>query len=294
MKNAITIDLEEWFHVCGVERKIPRADWRRLEHRARSATEKMLGLLGDTKGTFFVLGYVADRDPGLIRMIADAGHEIGSHGWGHGRVTRMRPEEFRADLRRSVDSIGNACGIRPLGYRAPGWTIRRGNLWALDVLREEGFQYDSSFLPWFPGLRPGPHRVRGLWEFPVSTRSLLGFRVPFLNGTAVRLLPGTTLTGEVRRLNATGTPAILAIHPWELDPENPWISGWLHSRNLRATAPRVRRLIAEAEFGPICGLLDPLLHPPLEAFEADLPDDDDSGRVGDDAPSDVLADARVR
>ncbi len=289
MKNALTIDLEEWFHICGLERRIPRSEWPLQEHRARRATLRLLDLLGETKGTFFVLGYVADRDPELVRIIARAGHEIGSHGWGHGEVTRMTPEEFRSDLRRSVDSIGSACGIRPLGYRAPGWTIRRENLWALDVLREEGFQYDSSFLPWYPGLRPEPHPVRGLWEFPLSTRSLFGIRVPVLNGTAVRLLPGATLSAEVRRLNSMDLPAILAIHPWEVDPgfpriHSPLVSGWLHSCNVRLTAPRLRRLTLEAEYVPVRELLHPLLETPVGSPGGIVADKDDiSGRVGDDS-----------
>ncbi len=272
MKNGLTIDLEEWFHVCGVERTIPRDAWPALEHRAHGATEKLLEILGETKGTFFVLGYVADRDPALIRMVAEAGHEIASHGWGHGEVTRMTPEAFRADLLRSIDSISAACGVRPRGYRAPGWTIRQENLWALDILREEGFAYDSSFLPWNRGLRPEPHEIRGLWEFPVSTRPFLGRSIPVLNGTAVRLLPGKVLIREVRRLNEAGLPAILAIHPWEVDPgfpsiRTPLIQGWLHSKNIRLTAPRIGSLIQQASFAPLRDLPGPVFETPVVSVE---------------------------
>lgn len=226
MRNVLTVDLEEWFHVRGM----PAADYPR---RARESTLRLLDLLGDVKATFFVLGSVARRDPALIREIAAAGHEIASHGFGHQRVDALTPEEFRADLRQSIDAIG----LPPAGYRAPEWSRAP---WMLRILEEEGFQYDSSAL----SLRPRLQRIGTLWEVPVS---------PFLNGTALRLRTAEALSKTIARLVA---PAVVALHPCDLDPDFPWISrpflrGALRCVGRRAAAARLRRLLRDHEFGPI-------------------------------------------
>lgn len=226
MNHALTVDLEEWFHVRGM----PPADYPR---RARPATLRLLDLLGDVKATFFVLGCVARRDPALIREVVAAGHEIASHGFGHERVDTLTPEEFRADLRRSIDAIG----LPPAGYRAPEWSRAP---WMLRILEEEGFAYDSSVL----SLRPRPYRKGRLWEMPVS---------PLLNGTAIRLRTAEALSRTIARVDA---PAVVALHPCDLDPDFPWIGrpffrGALRCVGRRAAAARIKRLLRDHAFGPI-------------------------------------------
>lgn len=184
--NPITVDVEEWFHVCGA---VPRSRWRDYPHRARPFVTRILEILGSARATFFVLGYVAEREPSLVREIASAGHEIGSHGWGHDRVDRLTPREFRADVRRSLDAIGLRCA----GYRGPEWSMTP---WAREILAEEGFEYSSSRL--HPFARPS--RVGPLWEHPVR-----------INGTMLRLLPERLLGG------------VIALHPYDLDPGFPRI-----------------------------------------------------------------------
>jgi len=225
----LTVDVEEWFHLCRAERHLSPSRWPELPHRARESVQRLLEILADRSATFFVLGYVARRDPRLIREIAAAGHEIASHGFGHRTLDRLSPAEFRRDLRESIAAIGDACGVRPRGFRAPEWSARA---WMYGILAEEGFEFDSSRL----SLRPRPHRRGGVWEFPVS---------PFLNGTSIRLLPARVLDAVAKTLR---TPAVVAVHPWDLDPgfprlRFPLVRGALHYVNRHRTEGRLKALL---------------------------------------------------
>jgi len=282
VRNALSIDVEEHFQAHAFETAIARADWERQESRVVGNTRRILTLLAETgtRATFFVLGWVADRHPELVREIAAAGHEIGSHGYAHELVYRQTPGEFGADLERSLEAIGRALpgdGDRRLGYRAPAFSVTDDSRWALDVLRAHGIRYDSSVVPAVAkgggvngALRGGKRRgvtdasrfaarlAEGLWEFPVSTVHLAGRNWPVAGGGYFRLLPLWMTRGAIRRINAEGQPAIVYLHPWEFDPEQPAVPNapalarWRHGINLDRTEARLRRLLATHAFGPLC------------------------------------------
>ena len=201
MRNALTIDVEEYFQAHAYAKVIDRADWERIPGRVVANVRRLLALLAEhgTRATFFVLGWVADRHPELVREIAAAGHEVGSHGYAHQLVDRQGPEEFAADLARSLAAIGRALG-QPgalLGYRAPGFSLTARTLWALDILRAQGIRYDSSLQPMLTRRGNGAYGASrfatrldaGLWEFPVSTVRLAGWNCPVAGGAYFRLLP---------------------------------------------------------------------------------------------------------
>src|SRR5690606_33124136 len=218
------------------------------------------------RGTFFVLGWIAQRYPGLVRRIADAGHEVASHGWDHRRVTHQSPAEFRESVRRSKLWLEDITGRPVLGFRAPSFSIVPGREWALDVLVEEGYGYDSSL---FPVRRPGygyaaarrdPHwldRPAGrIAEVPPATLRRLGVNLPAAGGAYLRLLPLGLIRAALRDAERRGEPATFYIHPWELDPGQPrvpvpWLTRARHYGGLGRTEERVRRLLAEFSFRPI-------------------------------------------
>jgi len=276
MRNAITIDVEEYFQAHAYEKVVARAEWDRLPSRVVENTRRVLAVLAAhrTHATFFVLGWVADRHPELVAEIAAAGHELGSHGYAHQLVYRQTRTEFADDIARSLAAIRRALGggNGVLGYRAPGFSLTDGSLWALDVLREQGLRYDSSLQPVAPdagALRGGKQTgVRGagrfaarleagLWEFPVSTVRLAGRTWPVAGGGWFRLLPLAVTRRAIARINHEGHPAIVYLHPWEFDPEEPHVPGapalsrFRHRLNLDKTETRLRRLLAEGEFGPL-------------------------------------------
>ena len=193
IENILTVDVEDWFHICGVEKQIPESGWTRLESRVTKNTIKILETLRQKRAqaTFFVLGFVAERYPDLIREIQKAGHEIATHGYSHRRVYTMSPDSFGRDLKRAVSTISMITGTPVKGYRAPEWSIRDDSLWALDILRQEGFEYDSSMVPLpiigNPDYPNAPYRRKlsqgHLWEFPP-----LVARTPLVNG-ACALFP---------------------------------------------------------------------------------------------------------
>jgi polysaccharide deacetylase family protein (PEP-CTERM system associated) len=268
MQNVLTIDLEEYFQVHAFENVIPRRDWERYPSRVAVGTRRLLRLLEEhgVRATFFVLGWVADRQPELLREIVAGGHEIATHGYWHQLIYRQTPSEFAADLRQALEAIRSSVGDdRPLGYRAPGFSITNASLWALDVLRDHGFRYDSSIFPLVAhdryGLRGAPrfaHRVEnGLWEFPLSTWRLGGQNWPVAGGGYFRLYPLWVTRHAIRRLNATSQPAIAYLHPWEFDPEQPVVanapplSRFRHYVNLGKTEARLRALLGEFDFAPM-------------------------------------------
>jgi polysaccharide deacetylase family protein (PEP-CTERM system associated) len=271
--NAMTVDVEDYFHVSAFQDNVARSDWERMESRVVRNTEQLLEIFDShrVRATFFVLGWVADRYPALVKRIAAAGHEVASHGHGHRLIYEQTPEQFRDDLRRSRDSIAAAAGISVQGYRAPSFSITPRSLWALDIIREEGFIYDASVFPIRHdryGLPSSPRhfyameRSAGtLWECPGSTVRLAGVNLPVGGGGYFRLLPYWWTKWGISRVNgAEGRAAVFYLHPWEIDPDQPRLQGsalsrYRHYTNLDRTESRLRRLLSEFQFAPLGELL---------------------------------------
>jgi polysaccharide deacetylase family protein (PEP-CTERM system associated) len=272
---VLTVDVEDYFHVSGFASCIRPDQWDGYPLRVEASTDRLLSLFDrcNVRGTFFVLGWLADRTPQLIHRIAKAGHEIASHGYWHQLVYDQTPEQFREDLRRSRQAIGEACGVSVMAYRAPSFSITARSLWALDVLLEEGFQVDSSVFPvrhdryGIPGARPDLHlletQVGPIIEFPPSFGTVAGRRIP-IGGGYFRMFPLAVSRRAIAAVNRQGRPAMFYIHPWEVDPDQPRIGGvplrnrFRHYVNLRRTARRLERLVEHARcmtLGEACGSL---------------------------------------
>ncbi|MCA9751459.1 MAG: DUF3473 domain-containing protein [Gemmatimonadetes bacterium] len=272
MRNALTVDVEDWFQVSNFDSIVDRADWDRLESRVEANTTRLLELFArhDARGTFFVLGWVAERFPHLVREIRDAGHEIASHGYGHELVYRLGRERFAEDLERSVQVLESACGVRPRGYRAPSFSVDQRTPWAFEVLRERGFTFDSSLFPvrhpryGVPDFSRVPRRVDTrhgtIDEFPLTTLRVFGRNVGAAGGGYLRLLPLGVLETAFRRMNAAGQPAVLYLHPWEIDPGQPrlrvrGLGRITHYTNLAGTAGRLERVLSEFPFDTMTAAL---------------------------------------
>jgi len=269
VRNALTIDVEEYFQAHAFARVIDRAEWERIPGRVVANVRRLVALLAEhgTRATFFVLGWVADRHPELVREIAAAGHEVGSHGYAHQLLDRQSPQEFADDLARSLAAIRRALGEpgAPLGYRAPGFSLTPRTLWALDILRAQGIRYDSSLQPVVTRGANGAYGASrfatrldvGLWELPVSTVRLARWNCPVAGGAYFRLLPLWVTRRAIDRINAEGRPAVVYLHPWELDPEEPDVPGAprlaraRHRLNLGRTEARLRHLLGARAFGPL-------------------------------------------
>jgi polysaccharide deacetylase family protein (PEP-CTERM system associated) len=273
MLNALTVDVEDYFQVSAFDGVVPRSHWDRFERRVVANTHRLLDLF-DAAGvhaTFFVLGWVSEREPALVRAIADGGHEIGSHGYGHRLLYEQNARIFAEDLRRAKRSIEDASGRAVLGYRAPSFSITRGSQWALDVLAEQGYAYDASVFPihhdryGLPGAARHPyveHRAgRRLVEAPGTTVQVGGMVLPAAGGGYFRLYPYALTRWAIRRVNVRDRqPAIVYIHPWEVDPDQPRVRVGLATRlrhyvNLRRTEPRLRRLVRDFRFAPLADVL---------------------------------------
>lgn len=274
--NAMTVDVEDYFHVSAFDGVVPRSRWASLECRVEGNTDRLLRIFDDTKikATFFVLGWVAERYPALIRRIAGEGHEVASHGYAHRLVYDLTPEMFRDDVRRSKCLLEQATGVPVEGYRAPSYSITPRSLWAIDVLIEEGFRYDASIFPIHHdryGIPLSPRHPYWLnrdggaiVEAPASTVrwGLLNF--PVAGGGYFRILPYAWTRWGIARINgAESRPAIFYLHPWEIDPGQPRLStGRLsrlrHYHNLDQTEARLRRLLSDFHFGPMREVLAPL------------------------------------
>lgn len=231
MKNLLSVDLEDWFHFLGDPAAPQAGSWAELHGRVERNTRVLLEAMAPHKATFFCLGWVAQRHPGLIREIAAAGHEIGSHGYGHDLVFQLGPKRFAEDLARTKAMLEDIAGCPVTAFRAPGFSIRPQDTWALDVIRETGHLVDSSIFPGFrtkggvPGASPYPHArstVFGdLLEIPVSTKAMFGLRTAFCGGGFFRFCPYGPMRREILRLNQAGHPAVLYIHPRDIDPGQP-------------------------------------------------------------------------
>ena len=269
MLNAISIDLEDWFCVHNLSGAIKREDWGTCELRVRDSTRRLIELFErhNTRATFFVLGWVAERIPELIKELDDRGHEIAAHGYNHLLLTEISPEEFDRDLRRALEAI-TACGIksRPLGFRAPSFTMVKATKdWALPILEKHGFKYDSSVFP--VGFHPdygmveaplSPYKITAaLHEFPMSCLEVFGKRFPFSGGGYFRLFPYAYTKFCMQKVNAQGRPAVFYLHPWELDPGQPKVKNlslsqrFRHYRNIDQTEKRLAKLLADFKFTTI-------------------------------------------
>jgi len=264
--NALTVDVEDYYQVTGFENCVYRAEWDQLESRVVDSTQVILELLASrgVHGTFFILGWVAERYPALVRAIRAAGHEIGCHGFWHRVVYQQAPEEFRHDLRRARDVLQDVIGLPVTAFRAPCFSITRRSLWALDILIEEGFTCDSSVFPTvhdrygLPDAPLQPHRIRrpagSLWEFPLPVYRRLGHPWPIGGGGYLRLYPYALTRYGLRSINTQGRPFAVYVHPWELDPDQPQFSpgpvqAFRHYVNLGRTKSRLEKLLQDFRFG---------------------------------------------
>ena len=267
--NAFSVDVEDYFQVAALASAIPRESWPDRESRVERNTDRILALLEERgiHGTFFVLGWIAERHPMLVRRIAVAGHEIASHGYSHQLIYTQSPAEFRAETVRSKHLLEDLCGTAVIGYRAASFSITRRSLWALDILVELGFRYDSSIFPirhdryGIPGAseEPGPLTTpsgASLIEFPMCAARWCGLRVPVSGGGYFRLLPLAVTRWGLRQINAKGRPFTFYLHPWEIDPDQPRVevsrlSRFRHYTNLHCCEDRLRRLLGEFSFAPM-------------------------------------------
>lgn len=264
--NAMTVDVEDWFQVQAFSHCIDRRDWDRLERRVGANVERILALFqkAGVRGTFFTLGWVAERHPLLIRRIVDAGHELGSHGWDHTRADLQSPAAFRADVRRTRLLLEDTGGCPVRGYRAATFSIGARNLWAFDVLEEEGYVYSSSINPiahdlyGMPEAPRTPFRPRdgALWEIPMTTIRAFGRNWPCSGGGYFRLLPSTLYHRGLAHLNQRERMrGIFYFHPWEVDPGQPRVAGcgWKsrirHYTNLARMEPDLHRLLRSFAWG---------------------------------------------
>ncbi len=265
VRHFFTVDVEEYFQVNAFDGLISRESWGSFPSRVGENVDRLLDLLAarGVTGTFFTLGWVAKRHPGVVRRIAAAGHEVASHGWWHRKVTALTASEFREDVRLAKEVLEDITGQQVLGYRAPSFSIVPGREWALDVLIEEDYVYDSSMFPvrrsdyGYPDCPPIAHvmeRPSGrICEFPLATTVWNGVRIPAAGGGYLRHFPYNIIQRAFREHTRDGIPAVFYIHPWEFDPEQPRLPVSLmtrvrHYRGLRATAPRVARLLSEFSF----------------------------------------------
>ncbi|HUY91128.1 MAG TPA: XrtA system polysaccharide deacetylase [Pirellulales bacterium] len=265
--NALTVDVEDYYHVSAFERHITRERWHDFDSRVEASTRRLLDILAeaDTRATFFVLGWVARRHPELVREIHDAGHELGSHSFWHRLVFELSPEEFRNDLRDSRAVLEDAAGQPITAYRAPSFSITRRSQWALEILAEEGFNVDSSIFPirhdryGIPDANPHLHEISTpagpLQEFPPSVVRFARMNFPVSGGGYFRLYPLSWTVRGLSRVNGKGRPFMFYIHPWELDPDQPRLAAGSrlsrarHRVNLASTAEKLRRLLGRFRFG---------------------------------------------
>ena len=266
MRNALSVDVEDWFQVGAFETVISRDDWETLPRRVEANTVRALDLFDEAgvKATFFILGWIAARHPALVRRIAEAGHEVASHGWDHRRVFTMSEAEFRDDLEKARDAIEQAAGSRVAGYRAPSFSIDARTPWAHPVLAERGYAYSSSVAPVRHDHYGWPDSPRFAWrpvpgsdliELPVTTVNVGRLRIAAGGGGFFRLFPYAFSRWAVARVNLDeGRPAVFYFHPWDIDPDQPRVSQapirsiLRHYTNLAAMRPKLRKLLRDYQW----------------------------------------------
>jgi polysaccharide deacetylase family protein (PEP-CTERM system associated) len=285
MNNALSVDVEDYFHVAAFARQVDPATWDRFPMRVERYTHRLLDLLDQqgTRATFFVLGWVAERVAGLSRAIANRGHEVACHGYSHQLVYEQTPTVFREETIRAKALLEDQVQRPVLGYRAASYSLTRRSLWAIDILAELGFVYDSSIFPihhdryGIPESPRWPYRLtsrtgRTLIEFPISTVSILGYRLPATGGGYFRLYPYALTRWCLARINRVdGQAAMFYIHPWEIDSEQPRISAGVlstfrHYTNLKRCEGRLRRLLKDFNFAPVKDVLETLTIPAVASL----------------------------
>jgi polysaccharide deacetylase family protein (PEP-CTERM system associated) len=274
-RHVLSFDIEEHFQVAAFWSVARRREWDHLASRVERNTRKIADLLSEhsTKATFFVLGWVAERHPSLVKDLVQHGHEIGSHGYGHELVHTQAPAQFREDVRRSKHILEDLIGRQVMGYRAPSFSITSRTKWALSVLVEEGYRYDSSIYNRFRGTQErsmtgaGAYQLETeagtIWEVSPSTMNACGLQLPVAGGGYFRLFPYAASKLFLRGLEKQGTQLVMYLHPWELDPQQPRMDGPVLSRirhymNLGKTEQRLRWLLRDFAFAPIHDVVDPI------------------------------------
>jgi len=270
--NFLTIDVEDYYQVNALSGVIRPEQWAAIEPRVEQSTKRLLELLAEVgcKATFFVLGWVAERFPSLVKAIDREGHEVASHGYQHQLATGLSREQFQEDVRKSKEILEGIIGKPVVGYRAPTYSITEDNLWALNVLAEEGYKYDSSIFPihhdsyGIPSAPRTPFKVDvegtksgEILEIPISTVRILGQNLPIAGGGYFRILPYSVVRWGLKKINREEGPFVFYIHPWEIDPDQPrvkglsWRSRFRHYTNLRRTESKFVKLLSEFSFGRI-------------------------------------------
>lgn len=264
-KNALTVDVEDYFHVEAFASSILPTDWSKYTPRVENNVERVLELFNryQTKATFFILGWVAEKFPRMTRQIVDEGHEIGCHGFFHQHIRRQSPEQFREDVRHARQLLMDQAGMPVYCYRAPSFSITNETLWALDILAQEGFRIDSSIFParhdlyGIPNAPRFPYRRNGLIEFPPTTIHKANASIGIAGGGYLRLFPYVFTRWAIRRINEfEKQPAMIYFHPWEIDPDQPRIAAPLKSRlrhytNLGKMQYKIERLLKDFLFSTV-------------------------------------------
>jgi polysaccharide deacetylase family protein (PEP-CTERM system associated) len=238
--NILSFDVEEWFQVANFQKYIPTSRWESMESRVQIGIDFILDALdsSNTKATFFLIGWVAERHPEMVKAIDEKGHELGIHGYMHRSITEQTPQMFAEDIQRSIEVVSEITGKHPKGYRAPSYTITPATVWALDILKDHGIEYDSSIYPikghpiyGFPGAPSYPFQFKnGLYEFPMSTFQIGPAVVPFASGAYFRLFPYPVTHLIMKSLNNNSKFLTVNFHPWELDPDQKVLDG-IHRRD---------------------------------------------------------------
>lgn len=274
-RHVLSFDVEEHFQVAAFWSVARRREWDQLTSRVERNTRKIADLLSEhsTKATFFVLGWVAERHPDLVKDLAQQGHEIASHGYGHELVHTQTPPQFREDVRRSKQILEDLIGRPVMGYRAPSFSITSRTKWAISVLIEEGYRYDSSIFPiihdryGMPGAQPHCHQLMTpsgpIWEVPPATVRIACTRFPVAGGGYFRFFPYPVLRMLLRKAEAELGSLVMYLHPWEIDPEQPRMRGsrlsqFRHYLNLEKTERRLICLLSDFRFGPIRDIIPPI------------------------------------
>ncbi|MBO5437322.1 MAG: DUF3473 domain-containing protein [Thermoguttaceae bacterium] len=268
--NAFTVDVEDFYQVSAFEKFIPRSEWENYPQRILESLPRILDLTAEmqTRGTFFILGWQAEKHPGLVRSIADAGHEIGFHSFSHSLIYEMEPEMFREELRRGKAILEDLTGRKVEAFRAPSFSITKKSLWALDILAEEGFRYDSSIFPIYHdryGIPDAPREIHQrmtsgglIWEFPPTASALGPVNLPVSGGGYFRLYPYALTRHFLKKMNRKEKrPFIFYVHPWEVDPEQPRLPfgsravQFRHRVGLGRNLAKLRKLLRDFSFGTL-------------------------------------------
>jgi len=267
IKNALTVDVEDYFQVSAFAKNVKYKDWGNFKLRVSDNTHRLLNLFDshNVKATFFVLGWVAEREKALIEEIASRGHEVACHGYSHQLIYNQTPEIFREETIRSKVLLEDIVQKPVRGYRAASYSITKQSLWALDILAEVGFEYDSSIFPvkhdryGIPDAEEVPHKLitpngSSIVEFPLSTAHLYKYRLPIAGGGYFRLYPYKITQLGLKQVNRRGSPFIFYLHPWEIDSKQPkietsWFSRFRHYNNLEKCEARLERLMKDFQFG---------------------------------------------